>query len=166
MKVGVLDDKYNTFIILEDISLNIYNVANQIEKAGDSWLSKNFFKISKKIKRPEELIKIIVMLRFDSNYFDNKFLKSIPISYIKKHSRLTLIVDDAVKEEERKFTLREARIIRLFQSLDQKRLIERTIVEIQGLNTEKQLMDYYVNNFDWISFKDLFDLYYTFKVIK
>ena len=166
MEVGILDDKYNTFIVLENITLNIYIVADQIEQES-SWLSKNFNKINKKIKRPQELTNVVIMLRFDSDYFDDKLqIKGIPISSIKKNSRFTLIIDDREDFLEKKFSTREDQIIRLFKSLDQKKLVEKTILEIQELNTEEKLMDYYIRNSDWISFKDLFNLYYTFKVIK
>ena len=167
MKVEILDDPYNTFIKLGDITLNIYVVEDQIASAGNGWLSKNFYKISKKIKQPRNLTSIVIMLRFDSNYFDDKLLiKSIPISSIRKNSRLVFMASENEDTSERKFSEREDQIIRLFQSLDQKKLIEKTILEIQELDTEKKLMDYYIRNSDWISFGDLFDLYYTFKIIK
>lgn len=168
MKVEILDDPYNTFIKLEDITLNIYVVEDQIASGAESgWLSKNFHKISKKIKQPRDLTNIVIMLRFDSDYFDDKLLiKGIPISSIRKNSRLVLMASENEDDSERKFTEREDRIIRLFQSLDQKKLIEKTILEIQELDTEKKLMDYYIRNSNWISFGDLFDLYYTFKIIK
>ena len=168
MEVGILDGTYDTFIKLMDITLNIYVVEDQIENAGSKWLSKNFRKISRKIKQPRELTSIAIMLKFDSDYFNDELLtKSIPISSIRKNSRLVLMASDNVEDDlERKFSEREDRIIRLFQSLDQKKLIEKTILEIRELDTEKKLMDYYVRNSDWISFGDLFDLYYTFKIIK
>lgn len=167
MKVGILDDPYNTFIKLIDITLNIYVVEDQIERAGNGWISKNFHKIRKKIKQPRDLTSIAVMLKFDSDYFDDKLqIKGIPISSIRKNSRLVLMASENEDDLDRKFSEREDQIIRLFQSLDQRKLIERTILEIQKLDTEKKLMDYYIRNSDWISFGDLFDLYYTFKIIK
>lgn len=167
MRIEILDNPYNTFIKLADITLNIYVVEDQIDQIKGRQLSKKIYKISKKIKRPDELTNIVVMLRFDSDYFDNKLrIKDIPISSIKKNSRLILMINDDDDGLENKFTEREDQIIKLFQSLDQKKLIEKIILEIQNLNTEKELMDYYIKNSDWISFKDLFDLYYTFKIIK
>ena len=59
----------------------------------------------------------------------------------------------------------EKRIMSLFTELDQKKFIEKILIDIANLS-QKGFMEFYIKNSGWISFDDLLDLYYTFKIKK
>jgi hypothetical protein len=158
-------------IELADIRLNIYQVAEDYvdKRLREDWVKK-IDRHLRKIKCPRELKNLKVVLEIDNGYFYNndgwnKHRKCIPQSVIRQKARFHFMEDNIYNQLDRNLIDSEEQIKSIFLYLNQKELIERLILEIAGLNSDS-FADFYVENSSWLSYDDLLDIYYTFKIKK
>ena len=158
-------------IELADIRLNIYQVAEDYidKRFKDDWVKK-IDKYLKRMKCPRELKNLKVVLEIENDYFYNrgdwnKHKKCIPQSVIRQRAKFHFVEDDRYNQINEDWGENEEQIKSIFLFLNQKELIERLILEIAELNPET-LVDYYVKNSSWLSYDDILDIYYTFKIKK
>ena len=170
----VQEGSETVWIELGNLTLNIYRVSGdymenfRINSDSVTLLDKKL----KKIKYSGELHEVRVVLEMDSGrFYDAEWIcrrikKCLPISFIREHAKIHLAGTVSIYDvEQNEDDENERRIMNLFTELDQKKFIEGLLIDISNLG-QKEFMEFYVKNSGWISFEDLLDLYYTFKIKK
>lgn len=173
--VIVQEGSETVWIELGNITLNIYHISDDYMDDFFKLTNNNISRLDRKlgkIKCPRELLEVKVVLEMDSGrFYDAEWVcrrikKCLPISFIRGHAKIYLAGTDSRYEvEQDEDNESERRIMNLFTELDQKKFIEGLLVDISNLS-QKGFMEFYIKNSGWISFDDLLDLYYTFKIKK
>ena len=173
--VIVQEGSDTVWIELGDITLNIYHISNDYMDDFFKLTNNNISRLDRKLRKikcPRKLLEVKVVLEMDSGRFYDaewackRIKKCLPGSFIRDHAKIYMVSNDSrhtVEQDEDDEN--EKRIMSLFTELDQKKFIEKLLIDIANLS-QKGFMEFYIKNSGWISFDDLLDLYYTFKIKK